>query len=213
GAAGASVEAAVAQLASGFDAAARISPDASVALYSLGDPTLLAAATAELVAWIRQAGLLGADRRLLDIGCGAGRLEVALHGDVGRIVGIDVSAELLAVARRRCRGLGNVELRRGSGLDLGGLPDNDFDAVIAVDSFPYLVAAGGDLAARHFAESARVLRPAGDLVIFNYSYRGAPTLDRNDVGALGAAAGFRVVENGGRPFVLWDGAVFRLVRR
>lgn len=210
---GAGVEAAVADLAAGFDAAARLSPEASVALYSLGDANLLAAATGELVAWLLRAGLLGADRRLLDLGCGAGRLEAALHAEVGSIVGLDISAELLAVGRARCRAFGNVAFRRGSGLDLDGLPVAGFDAVVAVDSFPYLVDAGGDLAARHFTEAARVLRPAGELVVFNFSYRGEPARDRNEVGRFGAAAGFRVVEADSRPFALWDGAVFRLVRR
>lgn len=49
-------------------------------------------------------------RRALDIGCGAGELSLALaRGHAGaEVVGIDISAELIAVARERSGYLGNV---------------------------------------------------------------------------------------------------------
>lgn len=49
-------------------------------------------------------------RRVLDIGCGAGELSLALaRGHAGaEVVGIDISAELIAVARERSGYLGNV---------------------------------------------------------------------------------------------------------
>ena len=49
-------------------------------------------------------------RRALDIGCGAGELSLALaRGHAGaEVVGIDISAELVAVARERSGYLGNV---------------------------------------------------------------------------------------------------------
>lgn len=49
-------------------------------------------------------------RRALDIGCGAGELSLALaRGHAGaEVVGIDVSADLIAVARERSGYLGNV---------------------------------------------------------------------------------------------------------
>jgi hypothetical protein len=112
-------EAAVAQWAEGFDAAARISPEASVALYSLGDCRLLAATTDEIVAWMRNRSLLGRERAFLDVGCGIGRFETLLANEVGRVVGIDVSTEMVGIARQRCSGLSNVDIRLTSGLDLG----------------------------------------------------------------------------------------------
>ena len=51
-AAGDTPEAGLARIAAFFDRAVAHSPEASVALYSLGDPAILAAATAEIVAWL-----------------------------------------------------------------------------------------------------------------------------------------------------------------
>ena len=68
---------AVAHWASVFDRLAQRAPEAAVALYALGSPDLLAAATGEVVGRMRDWTLLGPDRHLLEIGCGIGRLAVA----------------------------------------------------------------------------------------------------------------------------------------
>jgi hypothetical protein len=83
---------------------------------------------------------------------------------------------------------------------------------MAVDAFPYLVAAGGDVAESHIHEAARVLKPAGELVILNYSYRGAPAQDREDVERTAEAAGLRTILAGTRPFGRWDGTAFRVIK-
>lgn len=206
----ASAEAAVARLSKCFDKAAAISPEASVALYSLGDAGRLAAATAEIVGWMDRVGLLGPEKTLLDIGCGIGRLEAALHMRVGRIVGTEISPEMARIARQRCTIFSNVEIRLTSGLDLSGLPDNGFDCVIAVDTFPYLHAAGAETVERHFHEGARVLKPGGTLAILNYCYGESDANDRTEVQRLGEAAGLALVEAGTRPFYHWDASAFRL---
>lgn len=205
-------EEAVARFAAGFDRAARAAPEGSVALYALGNPDLLRAATAEIVEGMRGRGLLGRDRRMLDFGCGGGRFEEALAAEVAEIVGIDISAEMIARARRLCAGLTNVRFRQSSGRDLAGFADASFDLVLAVDSFPYLVQAGGDLAERLLAEAARVLKPGGDLLILNFSYRGDEGADRADVRRFAAASGLRMRREGTRDFALWDAAAFHLKR-
>ncbi|MER8435265.1 class I SAM-dependent methyltransferase [Mesorhizobium sp. M1312] len=199
----------VRRLASGFDAAAMISLAASVQLSSLGDEERLTAATDEIVVWLGRQGFIGAGRDILDIGCGIGRFESALSDAAHRIVGIDISLEMISVARRRCAGLRNVELRLTSGLDLADFSNASFDCVLAVDSFPYLVLAG--LAERHFKEIARVLKTSGMAALLNYSYRGSPALDRADVHRLAEAHGMQVVVDGENPFRLWDGNAFLLM--
>jgi SAM-dependent methyltransferase len=202
----------VARIAAMFDRAAAISPEASVALYSLGDPAALAQATGEVVAWLMARGVLGREKRLLDLGCGIGRLAMAVAGEVGRVTGIDVSAAMVAEARRRCAGLANVEVRQTGGSDLAGFGDAGFDGVVALDSFPYVVAAGGDLARRMVAEAGRVLVPGGSLVVFNYAYRGDTARDRAELTASGEPVGLRLVEVDPRPCPNWDGVAYRLVR-
>jgi SAM-dependent methyltransferase len=135
-----------------------------------------------------------------------------LAADVGRYVGIDVSAEMIATARRRCAGLGNVSFARCSGRDLAPFEDGSFDLVLAVDSFPYLVLSGEELAERMIAECARVLRPGGSLVILNFSYQGDAAGDRRRL-AGAAQDRFRILCDGSREFDHWDAAAFHLVRQ
>jgi SAM-dependent methyltransferase len=196
-----------------FDRAARLSPEAGVALYALGDPALLAAATGEVAALMARWDLLGSDRALLEIGCGIGRFQAALAARAQLVVGLDISAAMLALAKERCAGHANAHFIRGSGRDLAAIGDGRLDLVFAVDSFPYLVHAGPNLALRHLRESARVLKPGGDLFIANFSYRGDPEADRRDLAALGGETGFVLRRWATGAFVHWDGTAFHLARQ
>ena len=193
-----------------FDRLAAAAPEAGVALYSLGSPELLAAATHEIVALMDGLGLLAPSRDALDLGCGIGRLVVALASRMRSVVGADIAAGMVAEARRRCAALPNVRLLQGSGRDLGFLPDSSLDLVLAADVFPYLVQVGGDLPARHVEEFARVLRPGGAALILNYSYRGDLEVDRGDIARQAARANLSVERNGSRDLALWDAATFLL---
>jgi tRNA G46 methylase TrmB len=203
-------EAGVAQWAAVFDRAARASPEAGVALYALGNPALLRDATAEVVARMRDWGLLGATKAALDVGCGIGRFEEALAHELGLCVGIDIAAEMIVRAAKRCAGLPNLAFVRTSGCDLAAFADRSFDLVFAVDSFPYLVQSGQLLAALLVREAARVLKPGGALLVLNFSYRGDLTADRGDLRRAGTAAGLQVIRDGTQPFSLWDGTAFEL---
>ncbi|TCZ61313.1 class I SAM-dependent methyltransferase [Roseicella aquatilis] len=192
-----------------FDRLVGISPEASVAAYSLGDPALLDAATAEIVAWLDRQGLLRGRPDILDLGCGIGRLAAALADRAGSVLGLDVSPAMVAEARARHPAL---RFETCEGGDLGLLADASFDLVLAVDVFPYLVQGGLELARRIVAEAGRVLRPGGRLVILNLSYRGAEA-DRRDMPPIAAACGLDLLCNGAREFALWDGLAFSLQRR
>jgi SAM-dependent methyltransferase len=187
-----------------FDRSVTRSEMASVAAYSLGDPKILAKATREVVALLASWDLLGADRRTLEIGCGIGRMQEALAPR------IDISPRMLDAAWKRCAGLPNVHLTLGTGRDLAAFGDESMDLVYAVDSFPYIVQAGPALAEAHFHEAARVLKPGGDFVIFNYSYRDTLKADRRDVHRLAHAAELSVMVAGSQPFKFWDGIAFRM---
>ena len=186
--------------------------EASVALYSLGNPAILDAATGEIVALMREWQLLGRARRLLEIGCGIGRFQKALAAHVLAVDGIDVSANMIRAARSRCAGCTNVTLQECSGRDLALFAPASFDFVYAVDSFPYLYQSGMTLVEKHFREVWRVLKPGGDFLILEFSYRSDIDSDRRDVKRL-ASTGFDVLVDGTRPFSLWDGAVFHLRAR
>lgn len=209
---GASPEAQLAACARGFDRAAELSPEAGVALYSLGSPELLEDATREVVGAMRGWGLLRTDSHVVEIGCGAGRFVAALAPQVGFVTGIDISGAMLGVAERRCGAFPNVRLCQSSGLDLSMCGDGRMDLVFAADSFPYIVQCGPELARRHFEEAARILKPGGFFLIVNYSYRGNLEKDRRELTENAAANGLTLLRAGTGDFKLWDGATF-LMRR
>lgn len=188
-----------------FDRLAAQEPEAAVAFYSLGDPGLLAAATNELAdvvrAWVPVQGT-----RLLDLGCGIGRVAAALAPDAAEVVGVDVSAAMVDQARRRTTSLRNARFEAVDGRVLP-FPEASFDAVIAADSFPYLVRAG--ILHAQLAELRRVLRPGGDLLVFNWSYRGDEEADAREAAG---APGFACLRSGERPFAIWDAAGYHLRR-
>jgi SAM-dependent methyltransferase len=195
-----------------YDQLAALDPDTAVALYSFGDAGILAEATREVVAYLDGAGLLTPERRLLDLGCGIGRLLEACARRYRSAEGIDVSPAMVELASWRVSGLANARATLGNGLDLLAFADGSFDVVLASDSWPHVVMLGPDAVDRLAAEVARVLAPAGAFVVLNYSYRGDEARDAADVARLAARHGLDVVESGARPFRLWDAVVFRLRR-
>ncbi len=196
-----------------FDWSVQQSEEASVALYSLGNAQILERATREVIAQLELWNIISQKRVVLDIGCGIGRIASELAPRVQEIHGIDVSSRMIEAALRRCAPLDNVRLMKGSGRDLHEFGDASFDAALAVDTFPYLHQSGAGLVARHFAEARRVLRPGGDFVILNYSYRGDDDADIAEVRSLAAEHGFDVLVCGERPFGVWDGLAFHLRAR
>ncbi|WP_026119122.1 class I SAM-dependent methyltransferase [Nocardiopsis ganjiahuensis] len=96
-------------------------------------------------------------RRILDAGCGAGPLAAALRERGAQVSGIDASASMVALARRR---LGDeADLRVGDLADPLPFPDAAFDDVVASLVLHYLRDWGPTL-----AEMRRVLRPGGRLI-------------------------------------------------
>ena len=196
----------IAKIAAFFDRAVAHSPEASVALYSLGDPAILAAATDEIMRWLESHALLAPAADVLDLGCGFGRLSAALGERCRSVLGLDVSAGMVEEARKRYGDRPNLRFAQTGGQDLDTLPDAAFDLVLAGDSFPYMVQAG--VAARHVAGAARILRPGGALAVLNLSYRNDERLDLADARCWAEAAGMDLVIADPRPFALWDGSAY-----
>jgi ubiquinone/menaquinone biosynthesis C-methylase UbiE len=97
----------------------------------------------------------------LDVGCGTGLATLGLAeavGGEGQVVGLDVSAGMLSVARERA--LPNTTFHHAAAEPHLPFRDGTFDVVALCDSLPYL----GD-PARSLEEARRVLRPAGRIVL------------------------------------------------
>lgn len=97
--------------------------------------------------------------RLLEIGCGAGRMTGRLAELAGSVVALDVSPEMLRLARENLAGAGNVELVLGSGHDLAGVPDHSVDVVFSYVTLQHVPTRQAQLA--YLRETCRVLRPGG----------------------------------------------------
>jgi len=79
---------------------------------------------------------LGPAASVLDVGCGAGAWTALFAQRYGRVVGVDASAGMLAAARQRVAGRGNVELVRGDALTVA--LDGEFQGVLLGGLLMYL---------------------------------------------------------------------------
>ncbi len=165
------------ELRAAYDRAAAVSPEAAVAAYSLADPKILAAASAEIMAWLDTHRLLDPARDVLDLGCGIGRIAGSTAHRVRSVTGTDISFTMLSEARRRLAAYPNVRLIQTAGAQFP-IADQAIDLVLAIDTFPYIFLTG--LAEESFAELARILRRGGCIAIINLSYRGLDA-DRADI--------------------------------
>ncbi|HEX2095579.1 MAG TPA: methyltransferase domain-containing protein [Longimicrobiaceae bacterium] len=102
-----------------------------------------------------------AGRSVLDLGCGIGRLTAALAARGARVVGVDVSREMLRRAREEVPSP-NVTFLHASAGSLP-LPDGSIDVVVASYVFQHLL--DDDLFRTAAGEIARVLVPGGLTVL------------------------------------------------
>ncbi|MGI9464503.1 MAG: ArsR/SmtB family transcription factor [Aestuariivirgaceae bacterium] len=111
--------------------------------------------------------LAGDEKRelLLDLGTGTGRVLELLAGKAEQAVGIDLSRDMLSMARANlaAAGLKNAQVRHG---DIFSLPFDDgaADLVVVHQVLHYL-----DDPARVLAEAARVLSSDGSLLISDFA--------------------------------------------
>jgi ubiquinone/menaquinone biosynthesis C-methylase UbiE len=104
-------------------------------------------------------------RSLLDLGTGTGRMLELFGPTIERGLGIDLSREMLALARAHLdrAGLKNCSVRQGDIYDLE-LARDSFDVVLIHQVLHFL-----DDGARAIREAARVLRPGGRLLVVDFA--------------------------------------------
>lgn len=148
---------------------------------------------------------LGNDEQVLDLGTGTGAVAkraAAIVGTSGAVVGLDISPEMLGLARHSAASLslGNLKFLEGRAEAIPA-EDSAFDVVLACLSMMYVI--DREAAARQIA---RVLKPGGrfvaavwagpeqsDIVLFQQTaggFAGPPPVPGVGPGALADTSGF-----------------------
>ncbi len=109
---------------------------------------------------------------VLDLGCGDGTTAIPEAESGARVLGVDITANLVAAGNERARaaGLTNLRFQEGDASSLENIADDSFDLVVSIF--------GAMFAPRPFdvaSEMVRVTRPGGRIVMGNW-IPGDPTL-------------------------------------
>lgn len=112
--------------------------------------------------------------RVLEIGCGAGRITRALAGVFGEVHGVDVSGEMIAQAQRSLADQPNAHVHQNNGMDLtvlGGIP---FDFAFSIIVFQHIPSR--EVIESYVREVHRLLRPGA---LFKFQVQGDPSPPEN----------------------------------
>jgi SAM-dependent methyltransferase len=123
------------------------------------------------------------DMRVLEIGCGAGRVTRALAGFFGQVYAVDISRQMVRQARRAVEGFPNVRVFRNNGMDLGAVREHWWNrfglgAKLQID-FAFSCIVFQHIPSREIIESYarevhRLLRPGA---LFKFQVQGAALVE------------------------------------
>lgn len=113
--------------------------------------------------------------RALEIGCGPGRLMKPLSRTFGEIHGVDVSDEMVRLARERLRGIPHAHVHATDGSSLAQFADESFDMVYSYAVFQHIPSREVVLA--YMREVHRVLKAGG---VVRAQFNGLPQIARYD---------------------------------
>jgi phosphatidylethanolamine/phosphatidyl-N-methylethanolamine N-methyltransferase len=132
--------------------------------------TLLASGRHAAVAWLNRRGGL----RILEVGVGTG-LSLSDYRKDNRVVGIDLSTDMLKVAQERVARENLAHVEGLLEMDAGKLAfaDGSFDVVVAMYVMTVVPDPQGTM-----AELERVCKPGGDIVIVNHFAAPRPGIRR-----------------------------------
>ncbi|MBI1896634.1 MAG: class I SAM-dependent methyltransferase [Acidobacteria bacterium] len=110
--------------------------------------------------------------RVLEIGCGAGRVTRALAQLFGEVHAVDVSGEMVAQARKALAGAPHVFVYQNNGKDLSVLPALLFDFAFSTIVFQHIP--NREVIYSYVREVHRLLRPGA---LFKFQVQGDPTVE------------------------------------
>jgi len=105
--------------------------------------------------------------RALEIGCGPGRLVKPLSRHFGEIHGVDVSDEMIRLARERLADIPHAHFHATNGASLGLFADDSFEFIYSYAVFQHIPSR--DVVLEYMREIRRVLKPGG---VFHGQFNG-----------------------------------------
>lgn len=115
--------------------------------------------------------------RVLEIGCGAGRMTKHLASIFGEVTGVDVSGRMIEEARARLAGVDNARLHETGGVDFAIFGGEEFDLILSAYVFQHVPSA--DVIASNIRDGWRVLKPGG---VFRFQTNGVTSRDYAQAG-------------------------------
>lgn len=112
------------------------------------------------------------EMKVLEIGCGAGRVTRALAGLFGQVYGVDVSGEMVARARQALADRPNAQVFQNNGRDLSVLGDIQVDFAFSTIVFQHIPSR--EIIENYVKEVHRLLRPGG---LFKFQVQGNVTTE------------------------------------
>jgi ubiquinone/menaquinone biosynthesis C-methylase UbiE len=132
-------------------------------------------------------GRPAAEIRVLEIGCGAGRMTLPLSRIFGRVDAVDVSPEMISQAKSALGGRSNVQFHVNNGVDLGMFRKEQFDFALSAIVFQHIPRQA--IVENYIRETWRVLRRN---TLFTFQVQGCPI--KEDVANTWVGAGFNEEE-------------------
>src|SRR5579872_1110797 len=109
--------------------------------------------------------------RVLEIGCGAGRLTRALAKLFGEVHAVDVSGEMVARAKTALADFPNAHVYQNNGCDLTVVPELEFDFAYSAIVFQHIPSR--EVIENYVREVNRLLKPGA---LFKFQVQGDSTL-------------------------------------
>jgi SAM-dependent methyltransferase len=132
------------------------------------------------------------EMKVLEIGCGAGRVTRAFAGYFGYVYAVDISKEMVRQARQATQGFPNVRIFNNNGTDLKVVADHWWNRLgmgrVEVDfAFSFMVfqhIPSRDVIENYVREVGRLLRPGG---LFKFQVQGSPLVDETEGSWVGVS--------------------------